>query len=146
MRKTLASLMAVAAAAAALAATAGAAATQTLQFTATEAPGARDVDSDRSGSFTVGDTSPWLLSIAAVSGLVTRHVIGPDVSREVCLVTVAGRRWSSPVAAFVKAARTHTWATEAPVPSLAVPQCGAGREAGAATAAAGSRASSESAR
>jgi hypothetical protein len=31
------------------------------------------------------------------------------VKREVCLVTVAGRRWSSPVAAFVKAVRSYDW-------------------------------------
>ena len=58
---------------------------------------------------------------AAVSGLVTRHVTEPDVSREVCLVTVAGRRWSSPVAAFVKAARAYRWSATAPVPSPDVP-------------------------
>jgi hypothetical protein len=31
------------------------------------------------------------------------------VEREVCLVTVAGRRWSSPVAAFVRAVRQYKW-------------------------------------
>lgn len=58
---------------------------------------------------------------ASVSGLVMRHVVEPNVTREVCLVTVAGRRWSSPVAAFVKAARGYHWSTTAPLPSPVVP-------------------------
>jgi DNA-binding transcriptional LysR family regulator len=36
---------------------------------------------------------------ACVPGLVLRPVVEPGVQREVCLVTVAGRRWSSPVTA-----------------------------------------------
>lgn len=42
-------------------------------------------------------------------GLVTRPVRDPEVTREVCLVTVAGRRWSSPVASFVQAVRQYRW-------------------------------------
>jgi DNA-binding transcriptional LysR family regulator len=46
---------------------------------------------------------------ATLPGLVLRPVLSPMVKREVCLVTVAGRRWSSPVAAFVKAVRSYDW-------------------------------------
>ena len=46
---------------------------------------------------------------ATVPGIVTRLVVDPSVEREVCLVTVAGRRWSPPVSAFVKAARAYRW-------------------------------------
>lgn len=46
---------------------------------------------------------------ATLPGLVLRLVVAPMVKREVCLVTVAGRRWSSPVAAFVKAIRAYDW-------------------------------------
>ncbi|HTR16465.1 MAG TPA: LysR family transcriptional regulator [Acetobacteraceae bacterium] len=42
-------------------------------------------------------------------GLLTRPVIDPMVSREVCYVTVAGRRWSSPVAALANALREYNW-------------------------------------
>lgn len=46
---------------------------------------------------------------SAVPGIVSRPVIDPVVQREVSLVTVAGRRWSSPVSAFVKAVRQYRW-------------------------------------
>jgi LysR family transcriptional regulator, hydrogen peroxide-inducible genes activator len=48
---------------------------------------------------------------ASVPGLVTRTV-QPEVTREVCLVTVARRRWSAPVTAFVKAVRAYPWSHE----------------------------------
>jgi hypothetical protein len=38
-------------------------------------------------------------------------MIDPEVTREVCLVTVVGRRWSSPVATFVQAIRRYSWPT-----------------------------------
>jgi DNA-binding transcriptional LysR family regulator len=44
-----------------------------------------------------------------VPGVISRPVIEPSVEREVCLVTVSGRRWSSPVAAFVRAVRQYKW-------------------------------------
>jgi DNA-binding transcriptional LysR family regulator len=44
-----------------------------------------------------------------IPGVISRPVIEPSVEREVCLVTVAGRRWSSPVAAFVRAVRQYKW-------------------------------------
>jgi DNA-binding transcriptional LysR family regulator len=44
-----------------------------------------------------------------VPGVISRPVIDPVIEREVSLVTVAGRRWSSPVAAFVKAIRRYRW-------------------------------------
>ena len=46
---------------------------------------------------------------ATLPGLVLRPVVAPVVRRRVCLVTVAGRRWSSPVAAFVRAIRAYNW-------------------------------------
>lgn len=42
-------------------------------------------------------------------GLVIRPVQDPEVTRQVCLVTVAGRRWSSPLASFVEAIRHYPW-------------------------------------
>jgi len=44
-------------------------------------------------------------------GLHTRPVIDPEVVREVSLVTVAGRRFSPAVAAFVKAVKAHGWSS-----------------------------------
>ena len=46
-----------------------------------------------------------------VSGLQTRRVIDPEVVREVSLVTVAGRRFSPAVAAFVRAIKGYEWPT-----------------------------------
>ena len=46
---------------------------------------------------------------ATYPGVVGCPVVSPWVERDVCLVTVAGRRWSSPVAAFVQAVRRHPW-------------------------------------
>jgi LysR family transcriptional regulator, hydrogen peroxide-inducible genes activator len=42
-------------------------------------------------------------------GVVVRPVQDPEVRREVCLVTVAGRRWSSPLGSFVQAIRRYRW-------------------------------------
>ncbi|MGE0715235.1 MAG: LysR family transcriptional regulator [Alphaproteobacteria bacterium] len=44
-----------------------------------------------------------------VPGLLTRPLTEPEVAREVSLVTVAGRRFSPAVAAFVNAIRRHRW-------------------------------------
>ena len=38
-----------------------------------------------------------------------RPYVDPEVVREVCLVTVASRRWSRPVATFVQAIRRYDW-------------------------------------
>jgi DNA-binding transcriptional LysR family regulator len=46
---------------------------------------------------------------AVVPGLLARPVVEPEVEREVSLVTVAGRRHSQPVGAFVRAARAYPW-------------------------------------
>jgi DNA-binding transcriptional LysR family regulator len=46
---------------------------------------------------------------ATFPGVVGCPVVSPSVERNVCLVTVAGRRWSPPVAAFVQAVRRHPW-------------------------------------
>jgi len=42
-------------------------------------------------------------------GLVLRQIEETDVFREICLVTVAGRRWSPAVASFVRALRHYAW-------------------------------------
>jgi DNA-binding transcriptional LysR family regulator len=44
-----------------------------------------------------------------LSGLRCRPLIDPEVAREVSLVTVAGRRYSPAVAAFMKAIRAYRW-------------------------------------
>jgi DNA-binding transcriptional LysR family regulator len=49
-----------------------------------------------------------------LSGLQTRPLIEPEVVREVSLVTVAGRRFSPPVAAFVRAIKAYPWPGPAP--------------------------------
>jgi LysR family transcriptional regulator, hydrogen peroxide-inducible genes activator len=45
-------------------------------------------------------------------GLRSRPLIDPEVTREVCLVTVAGRRYSPAVAAFIRAIRAYRWPEE----------------------------------
>ena len=47
---------------------------------------------------------------AVVPGLQVRPVTDPAVTREVCLVTVAGRRFSPAVSAFVNAVKSYGWA------------------------------------
>ena len=47
---------------------------------------------------------------AVVPGLQVRPVTDPQVTREVCLVTVAGRRFSPAVSAFVNAVKSYGWA------------------------------------
>jgi len=46
---------------------------------------------------------------ASHPGIVSRRVVDPAVEREVSLVTVAGRRFSPSVAAFVDAMRRYEW-------------------------------------
>jgi LysR family transcriptional regulator, hydrogen peroxide-inducible genes activator len=46
---------------------------------------------------------------AVYPGVVSCPVVSPSVERDVCLITVAGRRWSAPVAAFVQAVRRYSW-------------------------------------
>jgi LysR family transcriptional regulator, hydrogen peroxide-inducible genes activator len=81
--------------------------------------GARLVDCYRS------EREDWILTMVAaglgvcflpeysatVPGVVARPVIDPSVARDVCLVTVAGRRWSPPVGAFVQAVQRYDWPT-----------------------------------
>jgi len=45
-----------------------------------------------------------------LSGIATRLLVNPEMSRTVSLVTVAGRRFSPAVAALVALAKTHDWA------------------------------------
>jgi LysR family hydrogen peroxide-inducible transcriptional activator len=42
-------------------------------------------------------------------GVLLRRVVDPEVVREVCLVTVRGRRWSPPLASFIEAVHRHRW-------------------------------------
>lgn len=60
---------------------------------------------------------------ALMPGLVTRAVIDPAVTRDVALVSVAGRRWSSPVAAMVQAIRGYHWGAAAGDPTQMIPPC-----------------------
>jgi DNA-binding transcriptional LysR family regulator len=46
---------------------------------------------------------------AVFPGVVGCPVVSPSVERSVCLVTVAGRRPSSPVRAFIHAVRRYPW-------------------------------------
>jgi DNA-binding transcriptional LysR family regulator len=52
---------------------------------------------------------------ALLPGLLTRLVIDPVISRQICLVTVAGRRWSSPVSALIGELRQYRWPHSAPM-------------------------------
>jgi len=45
----------------------------------------------------------------AQSGLNTRPLIEPEVFREICLVSVPGRRFSPAVSAFVQAVKRYPW-------------------------------------
>jgi LysR family transcriptional regulator, hydrogen peroxide-inducible genes activator len=83
------------------------------------------------GSHLVGafrsEREDWILTMVAagmgvcflpeysntIPGVISRPVISPSIEREVCLVTVAGRRWSSPVSAFIRAVKQYRW-PEAP--------------------------------
>lgn len=46
-----------------------------------------------------------------ILGLNTRLIVDPSVTREVCLITVAGRRYSPAVLAFIHAIDAHSWPT-----------------------------------
>jgi DNA-binding transcriptional LysR family regulator len=50
-------------------------------------------------------------------GLQTRPIVQPEVSRQICLATVAGRRFSPAVAAFVKAIDAFKWPESSTLPS-----------------------------
>ena len=47
---------------------------------------------------------------AVIPGLQVRPVAEPEVARDVCLVTVAGRRFSPAVLTFVNAVKSYGWA------------------------------------
>jgi len=47
---------------------------------------------------------------AVIPGLQVRPVAEPEVTREVCLITVAGRRFSPAVSTFVGAVKSYGWA------------------------------------
>jgi LysR family hydrogen peroxide-inducible transcriptional activator len=46
---------------------------------------------------------------AVVPGLQSRAVTDPEVWRDICIVTMSGRRHSPAVASFLKAVRAHDW-------------------------------------
>ena len=50
---------------------------------------------------------------AVFPGVFACPVVSPSVAREVCLVSVAGRRQSPPVAAFVRSVSSYAWPTSA---------------------------------
>ena len=99
------------------------------------------------GSHLVGafrsEREDWILTMVAagmgvcflpefsntIPGVISRPVISPSIEREVCLVTIAGRRWSSPVSAFIRAVKQYRWpeqtdaaTSETPVREPAVAQ------------------------
>jgi LysR family transcriptional regulator, hydrogen peroxide-inducible genes activator len=90
-----------------------------------QAHGARIVRSYRS------EREDWILTMVAagmgvcflpefcntVPGVISRPVIDPPITREVSLITVSGRRWSSPLSAFVKSIRQYRW-PEAAMPVI----------------------------
>lgn len=51
---------------------------------------------------------------AVFPGVVGCPVIAPSVTREVCVVTVAGRRQSPPVKAFINAVKQYPWPSGSP--------------------------------
>lgn len=55
---------------------------------------------------------------AIIPGLQVRAVVEPEVWREVCLVTVAGRRFSPAVGTFVNTVKSYSW-TESPTRTVA---------------------------
>jgi DNA-binding transcriptional LysR family regulator len=54
---------------------------------------------------------------AIFPGVVACPLVSPSIERNVCLVSVAGRRWSAPVAAFVQAVRRHPWPSASVAPN-----------------------------
>ena len=44
-----------------------------------------------------------------IPGVVTRPIVDPEVTRTIHIVTIAGRRFSPAVAAFVNAVNKHKW-------------------------------------
>ena len=46
---------------------------------------------------------------ASFPGVLACRIVAPEVTRTVCLVTVAGRRRSAPLAAFMHAVRDYAW-------------------------------------
>jgi len=89
---------------------------------ACNARGSRLVDVFRS------EREDWILTMVAagmgicflpefsntIAGVISRPVVAQSVTREVCLVTVAGRRGSSPLSAFVRAAQQCQWPAPEP--------------------------------
>ena len=51
---------------------------------------------------------------AVFPGVVGCPVVSPSVARDVCLVTVAGRRQSAPVGAFVRSVKRYDWPAMTP--------------------------------
>jgi LysR family transcriptional regulator, hydrogen peroxide-inducible genes activator len=46
---------------------------------------------------------------ATVPGVLVRPIVEPEITRQVSLVTIAGRRFSAAVSAFVRGLRAHRW-------------------------------------
>jgi DNA-binding transcriptional LysR family regulator len=56
---------------------------------------------------------------ATIPGIQTRPLVDPEVTREVSLVSMAGRRFSPAVASFVRAVRAYRWPESLPVSEAA---------------------------
>ena len=48
-------------------------------------------------------------SSPTIPGIVTRTLIDPEITREIAVVSVAGRRFSPAALAFIRAAKAHRW-------------------------------------
>lgn len=69
------------------------------------------------------ESDAWILAMVAAGlgicllpehsylmpGAISRCILSPSIARKVCLVTVAGRRWSAPLSAFVQTVRRYRW-------------------------------------
>ena len=58
-------------------------------------------------------------SLPMLDGIVTRLLVEPEVSRQISLITAAGRPHSAPVATVTQAARRHAWQPAPSGPGLA---------------------------
>jgi LysR family hydrogen peroxide-inducible transcriptional activator len=47
-----------------------------------------------------------------IQGLLTRVVIDPEITRDVLLASIAGRRFSPAVATFVRAVQSYKWPSQ----------------------------------
>jgi DNA-binding transcriptional LysR family regulator len=59
-------------------------------------------------------------SLPLLEGILTRLLVEPEVSRQISLITVAGRPHSAPVATLIRVAKHYTWTQELGVPNIGI--------------------------